>query len=83
MSSDAPPSYGEVVTIGMPIYNETGYVWGAVGLDITELTRGSRKTTNLNLSFLDGRFQSYIFILGRVNNYFNHGNFQYLRGFCT
>ena len=54
---------GELITVGQPIYDPDGKVFGAVGIDINFLTRGIRTTTNLNLGIFDGRFESYIFIL--------------------
>ena len=53
---------GEVLTLGQPIFDRNGNVFGAVGIDTALLTRGIRTTANLNLGIFDGRFQSYLFI---------------------
>ena len=53
---------GEILTIGQPILDGKGQVFGAVGIDTAMLTRGIRTTTNLNLGIFDGRFESYLFI---------------------
>ena len=57
---------GEIITIGQPIYEPNGTVFGAVGVDLVVLTRGIRSTTNLNLGIFDGRFLSYLFIFDRT-----------------
>lgn len=63
----SPPYYdavgnGEVMTIGQPVYDPNGKVFGAVGIDTTLLTRGIGTTTKLGLGIFDGRFQSYLFM---------------------
>ena len=66
----SPPYYdvlgkGEIITIGLPIYDEEENVFGALGIDTEILTRGLGTTTNLNLGSFDGRFNSYIFFTDR------------------
>ena len=66
----SPPYYdvlgkGEIITIGLPIYDADDNVFGALGIDTEILTRGLGTTTNLNLGSFDGRFNSYIFFTDR------------------
>ncbi len=63
----SPPYYdnlgkGEIITIGLPIYDKNNAIFGSVGIDTGIFTRGIRTSTNLNFGIFDGRFDSYLFV---------------------